>query len=226
MHCEQVKQLLDNLEWPGFIAEDSEIARHLQGCEDCRDYHCEHQLAGLLADLPVAEPSPGFEDRVLQHALGSTPSSNTRVHARWALAAAASVVLAVFLTVQFYPAGIYTPPLADQAVADQAAIAVSLQPGQTRMVDILLASPRDLADAEIIVHLDDNLQLDGYAGTRGLRWQTTLKSGSNKLSLPVQLLTAESGKITVTVEHGGARKQLLLLIEAQAAVHDNHLSMS
>jgi len=211
MHCNEAKLKLESLPDTDTIRGQGDLMNHLNECEACSDLAREKQLLQLLAEMPVSQPIPGFEQRVLQNAHRKYPSARSSVHIRWALATAASVTLAVLLTVQFYPAGIQEP-------SESAASApiVSLQPYQSRMVDILLASPREMEGAQITVHLDQSLELAGYAGIRDLRWQANLKSGNNKLSLPVHLLKAETGVITITVEHDGASKQLSVLVDAQS----------
>jgi len=220
MHCENARELLDKTDPHETVAADRELARHLRGCGACREYGRDRRLVMLMASLPVREPAPGFENRVLARVPGKRPASNTRLHVRWALAAAASMVLAVFVTLQFYPDGVgesYEPVAAP--------VTVSLPPHQVGTVDILLASPREMVGAQITVRLDDSLELDGYSGVRDLQWHTTLKAGSNRLSLPVRLSGAAQGLITVTVEHGGARKRLSVLVKSRPGSNDQHLSM-
>lgn len=209
MHCNEAQQQLEHLDRVDEVAAGSELEAHLQECEACRDYARERQLVELLASLPVREPEPGLEDRVLRQALGRSRPSAAGVHLRLALATAASVALAVLVTLQFHSQGDATEPVE----AIQTAV-VKAQLQQTRMVDVLFTSPRRLDDALITVQLEDNLALEGYNGIHNLQWRTTLKSGHNKLSLPVRLLQGESARLTVVVEHEGARKRFTVLVDA------------
>lgn len=219
MNCNEAKQLLDRT--GGTPAACGELAEHLKGCEACRDHARERQLVALLADLPVRQPRPGMEARVMQRALGRHGSA-APVHLRWALATAASVILAVIVTLQFYPATAGRKPA--PAGALQPAV-VQVTPQQTHMVKVLLTTPRALKDTEITVRLDDNLSLQGYDDVHELKWRASLKRGTNRLSLPVQLLRGGSGKITVTVRHGGGSKHITVNVTAAPEQNAPKISM-
>jgi len=219
MNCNEARKLLDKT--GGDPAAGSMLAEHLNGCEACRDYARERRLVALLAGLPVREPRPGMEARVLQHALGRTRST-AHVHLRWALATAASVILAVVVTLQFFPAG------GGRSHASAGALrpaVVQVTPQQTHMVKILLTTPRALNDAMLTVRLDDNLSLQGYDDVHELKWRASLKRGTNRLSLPVQLLRGRSGTITVTVRHGGGSKQITVNVSAAPEQNAQKISM-
>lgn len=219
MHCNEAKRQLDAL---GDIENlDMELAEHLRNCDDCHEYARERQLIALLASLPVRQPAPGFEDRVIRKALAGTAAPEGRLHVRWALATAASVIVAVLLTLQFYPIGSDRGPAGDIRAA-----VVEAQPQQTRMVNVRFNSPRELNDARITVQLDDNLALDGYEGVHHLQWQATLKNGDNRLSLPIQLIRGQSGRVTITVEHGNASKRFSVLVNAAPDNGGQKLSMA
>lgn len=229
MHCNEARQLLDGA--GAATPEASGLAEHLQECGTCRDYARERRLVTLLAELPVREPLPGMEARVMQKALGRPRPAASGVHARWALATAASVILAVLVTLQFYPAGGHMPDAVPAGAAGTAApgpiqpAVVRVLPGQTHKVDVLLTSARALDDATIKVELDDNLALEGYRDVHNLEWRASLKSGANRLSLPVRLLQGHSGKITVTVEHGGSSKRFSVEVTAGPDKSIQKLSM-
>ncbi|MFP3983753.1 MAG: anti-sigma factor family protein [Desulfurivibrionaceae bacterium] len=207
MHCKEVKLQLDALDWTEEIDPGGDLRDHLNECDACRDYARERRLVNLLASLPVRQPAPGFEDRVIRKAL--TGKGTPRMPKRWALATAAGIFLAVLLTLQFYPGGGTHGPVqsAQNAV-------VEVQPQETRMVNLRLTSPRNLSDALITVELDDNLELEGYRGVNNLQWRSSFQSGENRLALPVRLLEKHSGKVTVVLEHGGVSRRFSVLINA------------
>jgi len=216
MHCTEARQQLEQADR---AAVRSELEAHLQDCEDCRDYARERHLVELLASLPVREPAPGLEDRVLQQALGRSRPSAAGVHVRWALATAASVVLAVVVTLQFQFVG------GERTSGGSVRTAVvEVLPRETRMIRVRLDSLRALKDARITVQLEENLALEGYEGIHHLQWRTTLKDGTNQLSLPVRLLEGQSGQVTVIVEHGNARKHFSIQINAASAKGGRKLS--
>lgn len=207
MHCNDAEKLIDTLSH-NLLHDEKGLMRHLALCNSCHDYTRERQLIELLASLPVPESSTGYEERVMAAAIREKRPAVNRLHAYWAISTAASVLLAVVLTLQFHSAG-----TRDQAEIVQDSV-VEVQPGQPRIVNVLLNSPRLLNDALMALQWDENLELRGYEGVKELRWQTTLKDGNNKLSLPIQLTGGESGTLTVTVEHGGARKHFSVLVNA------------
>lgn len=221
MHCNEARRRLAK---PGGASEtDSELAEHLSECRACRDYTRELRLAELLAGIPVRKPLPGMEERIMQRVLGRKVGvSAAGLHIRWALAMAASVILAVIVTLQFYPTG--GAPERAPAAAVQAAV-VEVVPQQTHIVNVLLTSHRGLNNALITVQLDDNLTLQGYKDVHDLKWRASLKSGANRLSLPVKLLKGHSGKITVTVEHGGKNKRFTINVTAAPEPRTQKLSM-
>lgn len=220
MRCDEARAQLETR--AGEVEAGGALGRHLEACEACRDVARERRLVGLLATLPVPEPFPGFEDRVLRRALarGRGRSAVASLHTRWALATAASVVVAVLVTFQFYPAGNERGGVTDLRTA-----VVEVPPQQTRTVTVRLTSPRALEDALITVELDENLALEGYRDVTRLQWRTALQRGANQLALPVRLLQGRSGNLTVTVEHGGSHKRFSVRVDAAPGNGDQTLSM-
>src|SRR5262245_38003518 len=110
MGCEHVRELAPELALGVATGEERDAAlRHLAGCPACRQLVSELSSIGdeLLLLAPAQEPPPGFQARVLD-AVGE-PSRPRRLHAlrpsaltrrgltrgrRWALAAAAAVLVA------------------------------------------------------------------------------------------------------------------------------------
>lgn len=200
MNCEQAKALLRH----DVVIEqaDAEALReHLQACNECRTDADTQRLIRALRSLPVPAPEAGFEQRVMAPALARLPRRQARHHVAWFTALAASVCIAIVATLQ-----IAAPERASRAsVSPQFSVAV--QPAQTRVIDVLLESPRALHDATLVITLD-GVQLDNRPHTRELRWTTNLEKGANKLSLPVQLLGDADGEVLVRLEHGDTRREV------------------
>ncbi len=214
MRCNEARQQLDRLDWSGEAGIAGDLLTHLNDCDACRDHARERQLVGLLASLPIRRAAPGFEDRVMDRALAGNARVQAGMHARWALATAASVLLAVFLTLQFHPSGINEPvPSVEGAV-------IEVRPLETRIVTVRLTSPGELRNVLLTVQLDENLELEGYAGIHDLTWRTTLESGPNELALPVRLLAEDSGMLTVLLQHGDTAKRFS--VRVNAAVDNDH----
>lgn len=164
----------------------------------------EDKMLEALRGLPVQAPREGFEDRVLNNALGHLGPVRPVRRTGLALATAAGIVVAVAVAVQLQHAP--TAP-APEAPGTAQVAEVTKQPA-LRMVDVLLQSTHPLDNASLTVELDPNLALDNYPDVMSLSWQTDLKAGANKLSLPVRLLDGHAGNILVTLQHGDRRQQL------------------
>lgn len=214
MQCREARQRLEARP-AGALREaaDGALLAHLRECADCREHAEELRLVRLLGSLPVRTPNKGFEKKALRTALERLPGASRRHHAGWALATAASVLLAVMLTLHF------NAPAPGQFPAAQPQIVmIEVQPGRTRVVDVMFKSERAIENATIIVELDGNLRLENRPGTRQLEWPTSLKAGANKLSLPVQLFESGTGELIITLQYGQTRQQLKVQVrEDQSA---------
>lgn len=218
MNCEQVRQQLER-----GAAEradlGSSVLDHLRKCDPCRDHAEERRLIGLLRSLPVREPSAVFERRALQAALARFPEKRRSHHAAWTMALAASLTLAVAVTLRLTaPSPTQMPANDTRTVASPSAgesmptFTVSARPLETRVVDVVLNSKHALQDATFVVTLDENLRLENRPLTRELRWQANVQAGGNKLSLPVQLFNGTYGEMVVTLEHGDMRRQVKVYV--------------
>lgn len=214
MNCEQVRQQLEQ-RTAGTADLELVLLAHLRNCDACRDHAEECRLVGLLSSLPVREPSANFEQRALQAALARFPEKRRSPHAAWAMALAASVTLAVAVTLRLTTSGPAAPmptnetrTVAAPVATDMPTFTVSARPMETRVVDVVLDSKHALQDATFVVTLDENLRLENRPLTRELRWQANVQAGGNKLSLPVQLFNAAYGEMIVTLEHGDMRQQV------------------
>jgi hypothetical protein len=67
-----------------------------------------------------------------------------------------------------------------------------------------------MSGAEIYVLLTGDVELDGYAGQRELRWHTDLATGSNQLVIPVVAIGSAGGQLLVEVEHDMKRRKFLV----------------
>lgn len=211
MDCRQTRNLLEN------DARDPAASGHVRDCADCRALAEDLRLVQGLRQLPAREPAADFEQRVLEAALARFPeprsSSNTLA---WGLAMAASLALAAVVSLRlFLPESAAPTQLAGNEQAAQV-FTVTARPAETRIVDVVLDSKHALENATLIVSMDDNLMLENRPDMRELRWQTNVKAGGNKLSLPVQLRNSTGGEMTVTLEHGDIRQQVRILVREAA----------
>ncbi len=213
MKCSQIRQQLITQREAGPLGDA--LLTHLQQCTECREYAEELRLQRLLRTLPLREPEAGFENRVLQKALGDSHSVTALRHGwSWGGAAAAGVVLALLVTLLWRP-----QPLESQT-EKVATLLPNSQKLQVRPVRVLLSSVRTLRDATITVSLPPHLTLEGHAEAQRLQWKTNLSAGDNKLTLPVQHKEITGGEtnndeILIELEHNGLRKQFRVPVEHQ-----------
>ncbi len=208
MQCTQAKQQMNELGVKALKDKASiSLRQHIDECAHCREYVEDLQFKTLLGQLPIVGPSEGFADRALQQAWQVKDDQNTKptTAKNWMLATAASVLLAVGL--------VFTLPEQDTATQGSVAV-VAVAPQEVRLVDLLMVSGQAIENAFITLQMDEHVSLEGYPERSTIRWETSIAAGNNQLSLPVQLSGSENGSIVVEVESGGARKQMLLSVEA------------
>src|SRR6185437_13599721 len=97
---------------------------------------------------------------------------------RWETWAGAALGAAAAAAVTF----ILVRPV-DSTVSRQPQLALILH--ETRNVDVLIDSERELKGATIRVAATGSIALDGFDDERRVDWQADLERGSNLLSLPV-----------------------------------------
>jgi hypothetical protein len=209
MRCFDAKNRLDVMKNVLDVRGEPDLDRHLEQCPECSEYRDDLLLTGLMASMPVREPSFGFKHRVLRDAKEAAGSSGPSIHVRWALATAASMLIAVLLTLQLSP----NDTSRDSLTALQP-VMVSVVPNQTRIINVLLNSNRELENAQLSIALDENLELEGYSGIHTLEWSAVLSSGENYLALPVRLINGESGTITVIIRHENSSRRLTISVNA------------
>lgn len=202
MKCDQARNLLEQ-EIVTDHADAAALREHLQECTDCRADAEDRQLVAGLRSLPVPSPGAGFEQRVMGAALDRFPRRRMPHHAAWFTAMAASVCLAVVLTLQ-----LAVPPERTPRASAIPSFTVTARPHETRVIDVVLDTKQPLSGATLMVSLGDGLQLENRPRTRELRWTTDLEAGGNQLSLPVQMLDENGGDIIVTLEHGELSRQV------------------
>lgn len=171
--------------------------------------HETDKLIDELHGLPAPEIDAGFERRALATALEQAGPPQWSRRLATGLSAAAAVMVAVLVvSVQFEPIGLPGVPVDVAETADVDVPATK----RTRPVNVMLTSTLAVEGASLTVELDDNLALENYPDVRVLSWQTDLKPGKNKLTLPVRQLDGRSGDILVTLRHGDLHRQLAIHI--------------
>lgn len=213
MQCTQIKSLVNEVGIER-LKDHAPLSaqQHIDHCADCREFLESVRYNALLKSLPNVAPSEGFADRALQRAWVARDSRATESRAikPWLLATAASMIVAIGV--------VFTLPSQDTSIDTGNNVqVVEVAPQEIRHVDLLMVSGRALENAFITLQMDEHVSLAGYSDYSTVRWATSFVAGNNQLSLPVQLRGSDSGSIVVEVESGGARKQMLLNVDAVSA---------
>lgn len=175
-------------------------------------------LIEALRKLPTPQPRPGFADEALAKATRATHGTSGTAAPRSALmrpqiwfAAAAGAVFAAALT------WFLMQPLAPGALH---AGDIALRMNESRNIDVLIESDRELHDATIRITLVGGVVLDGFESERQIDWHADVERGANMLSLPVVARNAGAGRLVAVIEHGGKTRTVtinLMVNDTQAS---------
>lgn len=200
MHCEDTQRQLDDY-LEGSLPTDrhNAISGHLQSCAACRQVYTQaQQLLLALHTMPVAPPRAGYAQRVLGFLPMPTAKPATRSPVPlWFGAGFATAMLAV-LAVWF----MLSLP-SRQPVETVAAITLHIVPQQVHTVALVFNSPKHIQQATLRIELPAGIELNGYAKQHVLQWQTELKQGSNRLTLPLIAKGHADGVLTASLSHQG-----------------------
>lgn len=167
-------------------------------------------LREALRRMPTPEPRPGFVERALAQAAAqpqapqavALPGRLRRFATRWetwAGAALGGAVAAALMLVLLRPV---------DTSNSQQPLALTLH--ETRNVDVLIDSDRELKGATIRVAASGSIALDGFDDERQIDWQADLERGANLLSLPVVARAAGKGRLVAVIEHEGRTRQVTI----------------
>jgi hypothetical protein len=214
MHCKDTQRQLDEyLDGSLPTAEHTAISGHLQQCASCRQaFEQAQQLFLALHAMPVAPPRAGYAQRVLGflHAPAAKPAPRSHVPL-WFATGFATAMLAVF-AVWFMVS--MPNRLPEETVS---AITLHVMPQQVRKVDLVFNSPAHFQQATLRIELPAGIELNGYAQRRVLEWQTELKQGTNRLSLPLLATGNVGGTLTASISHEGKTRTFKVNIVTNGA---------
>ncbi len=187
----------------------AECKKHIGECEDCgAALRGAHALAELkyreTGDVPA-----GLFDRIRADVVEDTVHGGG---ARFwlgsafggAIAASVFALALVFGWVGSEPA--LTPEVAEFVVGVD----------ERRVMDLAIESERALDDARISILLSGGVTLDGYDDRRELTWNTDIRAGVNKLSLPIRAINGHGGRMVVRLSHPDSEQVFLVNVKAGA----------
>ena len=206
MNCFECRQALKRL--PAHI-DAGPWAEHLEDCGPCRDYWSDLLLQRELAELQTPEPPPGFLPIAIKNATaggGREPLPPRALSRLPALAASVLVALIGVFAWQSLPSSAPGPSVlsfAPQATSPR-----------REEVQVVIYSSEARNSAEVTIELAENLELEGYAGERNLRWNTALSQGANVLSLPL-LVRSSGGEVLVRSSFGGKEHEVRVEVNGE-----------
>jgi hypothetical protein len=161
----------------------------------------DENLRLALRGMPVPEPRPGFEDRVLANAVrGRAPARRfgpaLRRHATWWAAGAGALAATLAWVVLIW---------VKSGAPGEPTLVLSLN--ESREVPLVIDSERELDDATIRIYVTGSVALNGYP-QQEVEWQATLTRGANLLSLPVIARETGDGRIVAEIEHQGKTRRV------------------
>lgn len=179
---------------------------HINSCPSCQsEFTVERKLDVLLAHPLDEDPSSRILKRTMQTIEQEQKiSRQSNINAGLGLALAASLMLALIL-----PSLFEQTPSPERGVLST--ITMSMNAPQT--VNIQFDSPKQVADATIIISLPDNLRVAGYDQRKELRWSTALKAGKNTLKLPLVASHSGIGLLRSELVVNGKSKQFNLQVD-------------
>jgi hypothetical protein len=167
-----------------------------------------HTLRQALRRMPTPEPRVGFVERALARAVAQERATEALLPARlsrflsrwetWAGAALGAAAAAAMTLILLRPV--------DSTDGAQPKLALTLH--ETRNVDVLIDSERELKGATIRIAASGSIALDGFDDEQHIDWQADLERGSNLLSLPVVARTAGKGQLIAVIEHNGRTRRV------------------
>jgi hypothetical protein len=87
---------------------------------------------------------------------------------------------------------------------------ISLALNESRAIDVLIDSERELEDATIRIVATGSVVLDGFENEREIGWRANLEQGSNVLSLPVVARSTGQGQLVAVIEHDGRTRRMTI----------------
>jgi len=167
-----------------------------------------HTLRQALRRMPTPEPRLGFVERALAQAAAQEQATQALLPARlrrflsrwetWAGAALGAAAAAAMTLILLRPV--------DPTLSQEPRLALTLH--ESRNVDVLIDSERELKGATIRIVATGSIALDGFDDEQHIDWQADLERGSNLLSLPVVARTTGKGELVAVIEHDGRTRRV------------------
>jgi hypothetical protein len=165
------------------------------------------EIAALLKDYPMPEPTTGYYDQALVRA---THEGSRRQRNRW-LMTGFSGAIAAGLVLWMVGGFLLTTP--DLPVADPSVPAITMTLEEPRTINLVFASAEPLDTATLTVQLPAGIEMSGFPGQREVTWQTSLNAGKNLLPLKLIATSPLGGEIFATLSHNERGRTFRLRVD-------------
>lgn len=196
MNCDSIAENAPGIV-SGRLPEDllADSRRHAAECRSCREALRGAGALAMLARRDTGHAPAGLFERI-RSGLDGAPSRRYGNRRFWLGAGFGGAVAASLFAATLLLG--WTPPAAN-GPAGTAEFVVALS--EPRVMDIAIESDRPLSNARISILLSGAVELAGYGERRELSWETDLKAGVNRLSLPVVAVDEDGGQLLVRLTH-------------------------
>jgi hypothetical protein len=213
MNCEELEARVERLVRGELVPAAEDACRtHAAQCDACNDLLTGTHALLKLRDRAIDAVPPGLSATLVA---GSVPRAGTALReTRFWQGAGAGAGLAAALAILMFswqkPATVVTEPLASKA----AEVVVAMD--EQRLLDLAIETDKALEDARITIELTGGVELDGYGLQRIIEWNTDLKAGINRLSLPVIAVDPEGGRMVVRLSHPQSEQVFVIRLKTEA----------
>ena len=90
--------------------------------------------------------------------------------------------------------------------------AINIKINEQRLVQVIVRVPRDLLQADIVIELPPQVEMQGFPGRREIRWHTDLRKGKNLLNLPLVAKSEGRAELITHINHANKSKMLSLVM--------------
>ncbi|MDX1811813.1 MAG: hypothetical protein R3240_07700 [Gammaproteobacteria bacterium] len=204
MKCEYAKLFLHELADNQLTPEQSTpLQNHLDHCQCCQVQFNEiRDLKNRLHTLQLADNIPdAFIDNAIAYAEFHNESIAQRAVKKSRLqyfAIAASFFIAITLgAIIFQPAQQNSPVIITK-----------------QQINLLFDAPKSLTNVTFTVTLPDNVEMQGYPGSKQISWHGNIQQGKNLLSIPISGNNKLHGVIKTQLQHQNSIREFKINIES------------
>ncbi len=215
MECTQIHKMIDEmLSGTASHVQLQVVERHVAGCEQCNEHlHASRELSLSLRAMEIPEPSADFETRVFS----ALDKVATKTPSHWFAAGFGSAVAAsVMFWFVFFQNNGFQQQTIEQGL--QVSATVVMVPQEVKQVSLIFNAAEPIEMATISIELPEHVMLKGYPSRRVISWKTSLKSGTNRLSLPLIADRPMQGAVVAKLTRGSQIRTFKIKLQAKSTV--------